>query len=88
MLALAVETIPEAPPGEMWFEEMWFEPKWDGFRAVVFRDGAALEIGSRNERPLTRYFPELRGPLRARLPQRCVLDGELVILGAGPATTS
>lgn len=78
MLARAVEMIPETVPGEM-----WFEPKWDGFRALVFRDGADVEIGSRNERPLTRYFPELPGPLRARLPQRCVLDGELVIVGAG-----
>ena len=76
MLARAVESLPEASPGEL-----WFEPKWDGFRAVVFRDGADVEIGSRNERPLTRYFPELPGPLRARLPQRCVLDGELVIVG-------
>ncbi len=76
MLARAVEAIPEAEQGEM-----WFEPKWDGFRAVIFRDGESVEIGSRNERPLTRYFPELPGPLRARLPQRCVLDGELVIVG-------
>ena len=77
MLARAVESIPEVEPGEL-----WFEPKWDGFRAVVFRDGADVEIGSRNERPLTRYFPELAGPLRARLPQRCVLDGELVVAGS------
>ena len=74
MLARAVESMPEVEPGEL-----WFEPKWDGFRAVVFRDGPSVEIGSRNERPLTRYFPELAGPLRARLPQRCVLDGELVV---------
>ena len=77
MLARAVESIPEVEPGEL-----WFEPKWDGFRAVVFRDGPSVEIGSRNERPLTRYFPELAGPLRARLPQRCVLDGELVVAGS------
>ncbi len=78
MLARAAESLPRAGT-----DEMWFEPKWDGFRAVVFRDGDELEIGSRNERPLTRYFPELVGPLRARLPQRCVLDGELVIAGRG-----
>ena len=77
MLARAIESLPEAPVGDL-----WFEPKWDGFRAVVFRAGADVEIGSRNERPLTRYFPELPGPLRARLPQRCVLDGELVIVGS------
>jgi len=80
MLARASESLPVAAAGEM-----WFEPKWDGFRAVVFRDGRELEIGSRNERSLTRYFPELAGPLRARLPQRCVLDGELVIVGSGGA---
>ena len=78
MLARAAESLPVAAA-----DEMWFEPKWDGFRAVVFRDGDDLAIGSRNERPLTRYFPELLGPLRARLPQRCVLDGELVIVGPG-----
>ena len=77
MLAKAVGSLPEAPPGEL-----WFEPKWDGFRALVFRDGATVEITSRNERALTRYFPELLGPLRARLPQRCVLDGELVVAGS------
>jgi ATP-dependent DNA ligase len=63
------------PPGPGWM----FEPKWDGFRAIVFRDGDDVVIGSRNERPLTRYFPELLDPLRAALPERCVIDGELVI---------
>lgn len=58
-----------------------FEPKWDGFRTIVFRDGPEVELGSRNERPLTRYFPELLGPLQAALPPRCVLDGEIVIAG-------
>jgi ATP-dependent DNA ligase len=56
-----------------------YEPKWDGFRAIVFRDGDEVEIGSRNTKPLTRYFPELLGPLREQLPHRCVLDGEIVI---------
>jgi ATP-dependent DNA ligase len=55
------------------------EPKWDGFRCVVFRDGDAIELGSRNERPLDRYFPELVAELRARLPERCVVDGEIVV---------
>src|SRR3546814_846275 len=45
-----------------------FEPKWDGFRCLVFRDGDEVQLGSRNERPLTRYFPELLDPLRAALP--------------------
>lgn len=56
-----------------------FEPKWDGFRCIVFRDGSEIELGSRNERPLTRYFPEMVDALRDLLPDRCVLDGELVI---------
>ena len=59
--------------------EFLYEPKWDGFRAIVFRDGDDIEIGSRNEKPLTRYFPELVGSLRANLPERCVVDGEIVI---------
>ncbi len=56
-----------------------FEPKWDGFRVLVFRDGDDLFLQSRDEKPLDRYFPELRAPLLAQLPERCVLDGELVI---------
>jgi len=60
-----------------------YEPKWDGFRCIVFRDGDEVELGSRNERPLTRYFPELLDPLREQLPPRCVLDGEVVIATAG-----
>ncbi|HVW33293.1 MAG TPA: ATP-dependent DNA ligase [Acidimicrobiia bacterium] len=60
-----------------------YEPKWDGFRCIVFRDGDEIELGSRNERPLTRYFPELFDPLREQLPARCVLDGEIVIAGPG-----
>ena len=72
MLAKRVSTIPE---GDDWI----FEPKWDGFRAIVFKDGAELTIQSRDEKPLARYFPELLGPLAAMLPERCVLDGEIVI---------
>ncbi|MDZ7676593.1 MAG: ATP-dependent DNA ligase [Acidimicrobiales bacterium] len=56
-----------------------FEPKWDGFRCLVFRDGDEVELGSRNERPLTRYFPEMLAPLKAALPRRCVVDGEIVV---------
>jgi len=72
MLAKRVETLPET--GE-WI----FEPKWDGFRVVVFRDGDEVLLQSRDLKPLDRYFPELLEPLRAQLPQRCVLDGEIVI---------
>ena len=56
-----------------------FEPKWDGFRSIVFRDGDELEIGSRNERPMTRYFPELVTAFMTELPPRCVVDGEIVL---------
>jgi ATP-dependent DNA ligase len=66
----------ELPTGDEWS----YEPKWDGFRCIVFRDGADVELGSRNERPLTRYFPEVLDPLRAALPERAVVDGELVIM--------
>jgi ATP-dependent DNA ligase len=59
-----------------------YEPKWDGFRSIVFRDGDEVEIGSRNERPMTRYFPEMVAALRAALPPRCVIDGEIVVPGA------
>src|SRR5207244_9354380 len=56
---------------------------WDGFRALVFRDGDETLIQSRDLKPLDRYFPELGGPLRASLPPRCVVDGEVVIAGDG-----
>ena len=65
----------EIPSGEGWL----YEPKWDGFRCIVFRDGDDIELTSRNERPFTRYFPELLGPLLTALPSRCVVDGEIVI---------
>jgi ATP-dependent DNA ligase len=60
-----------------------YEPKWDGFRGIVFRHGTDLEIGSRNELPLTRYFPELVGDLLAALPDAAVVDGEVVVAGPG-----
>ncbi len=74
MLAKPGSSLPDGPG--------WaFEPKWDGFRALVFRDGDELLIQSRDLRPLDRYFPELASPLRAALPARCVVDGEIVIAG-------
>jgi ATP-dependent DNA ligase len=73
MLAKAVHEVPRAPG-------LTYEPKWDGFRCVVFRDGDEIELGSRNDRPLTRYFPELVELLRAALPPRCVVDGEIVVV--------
>jgi ATP-dependent DNA ligase len=77
MLAKLSRAIPE---GDGWL----FEPKWDGFRCIVFRDGDDIELASRNERPFTRYFPELLAPLKASLPERSVVDGEIVVAdGAG-----
>jgi ATP-dependent DNA ligase len=71
MLAKPVDGIPSG--------DYVFEPKWDGFRSIVFRDGDEIEIGSRNERPMTRYFPELVAAIRTELPERCVIDGEIVV---------
>ena len=62
---------------------MQYEAKWDGFRAIVFRDGAEVELGSRSGKPLTRYFPEVVAALREQVPARCVLDGEIVIARDG-----
>ena len=75
MLSKATDGLPEGA--------LVFEPKWDGFRCVVFRDGDEVELGSRNDKPLTRYFPEILGPLRRSLPNRCVVDGELVVARHG-----
>jgi ATP-dependent DNA ligase len=71
MLAKPVAQLPEG--------RYSFEPKWDGFRTIVFRDGDQVELGSRNERPLTRYFPEVVAAAAAHLPSRCVVDGEIVV---------
>ena len=76
MLAKRVGALPGGPD---WI----FEPKWDGFRVIVFRDGDELLLQSRDEKPLDRYFPELRDPLAEQLPRRCVLDGEIVIARDG-----
>ena len=65
-----------------------FEPKWDGFRALIFRDGDEILIQSRDEKPLDRYFPDLLEPLKAALPTRCVLDGEIVIATRATGSTS
>jgi ATP-dependent DNA ligase len=72
MLAKAVKAVPTG--------DYLFEPKWDGFRCIAFRDGDEVELTSRGEKPLTRYFPEVVEALRANLPDRCVVDGEVVIM--------
>jgi ATP-dependent DNA ligase len=74
MLAKSVSIMPEG---------MLYEPKWDGFRCVVFRDGDEVELGSRNERPFTRYFPEVAQAVREQLPRRCVVDSEIVVIRDG-----
>jgi ATP-dependent DNA ligase len=75
MLAKSVKGIPDpAKHGGL-----MFEPKWDGFRCIVFRDGDEVELASRNTKPLTRYFPEVVAAVRANLPERCVVDGELFV---------
>src|SRR5262245_52628498 len=71
MLAKPVKQLPSGA--------MSFEPKWDGFRSIIFRDGREVELGSRNERPLTRYFPEIVEAALLSLPDRCVVDGEIVV---------
>ena len=75
ILPMLAKRVGELPAGEDWI----FEPKWDGFRALVFRDGDEILIQSRDEKSLNRYFPELPESLRAQLPDRCVLDGEIVV---------
>ena len=72
---MLAKSVPEVPDGPGFL----YEPKWDGFRCIVFRDGDEVELGSRNEKPLTRYFPEVVEAVKAHLPERCVVDGEIVI---------
>src|ERR1700689_2155883 len=77
---MLAKRVDELPSGDSWI----FEPKWDGFRALVFRDGDELTLQSRDEKPLNRYFPELVESLKAQLPERCVLDGQIVLVrGSG-----
>jgi ATP-dependent DNA ligase len=73
---MLAKVAPEIPPG------MLYEPKWDGFRTVVFRDGDEVELGSRNTKPMQRYFPEVVAAVLVDLPERCVVDGEIVVPSA------
>src|SRR5690349_6145226 len=81
MLAKSVKDVPD--PARFADDDhpgLLYEPKWDGFRAIVFKDGDEVEVASRNTKPLTRYFPEVVEALRSdALPERCVLDGELIV---------
>src|ERR671924_492355 len=74
MLAKPVSAIPSG---------QFYEPKWDGFRSIVFRDGDEVEIGSRKERPMTRYFPEVVEAVKRTFPPPAVIDGEIVVVGDG-----
>ena len=78
MLAKPVKGI-EALDGQ----DVSFEPKWDGFRSIVFRSGDLVEIGSRNEKPMTRYFPEILEAALGNLPDKCVVDGEIIVVRPG-----
>jgi ATP-dependent DNA ligase len=71
---MLAKPVPKLPEGEV-----SYEMKWDGYRCIVFRDGDEIVLGSRNEKPLNRYFPEMEDPLRRSLPERCVVDGELFV---------
>src|SRR2546422_9680924 len=71
---MLAKLVADIPPGA------FSEPKFDGFRAVIFRDGDEVELGSRNERPLTRYFPDIVEAARRELPERCVVDGEIILV--------
>ena len=72
---MLAKSVPGIPTGAL-----SYEPKWDGFRSIIFRDGDEVEIGSRNERPMTRYFPEVVEAAKANLPDKCVVDGEIVVV--------
>ena len=70
---MLAKPVAEIPPGQL------YEPKWDGFRSIIFRDGDEVEIGSRNEKPMTRYFPEVVEAILANFPERAVIDGEVIV---------
>jgi ATP-dependent DNA ligase len=77
MKPMLAKLVADIPPG------LYYEPKWDGFRAIVVRDGDAVEIHSRNGKPMARYFPDLVAAFRAQLPERCTVDGEIVVITGG-----
>jgi ATP-dependent DNA ligase len=79
VLPMLAKRVAELPTGDEWI----FEPKWDGFRTLIFRDGKEILLQSRDLKPLNRYFPDLIDPLLAQLPERCALDGEIVIAHDG-----
>jgi ATP-dependent DNA ligase len=80
---MLAKSVKEMPTEKTVPDGLLYEPKWDGFRCIVFRDGDEVELGSRNERPLTRYFPDVVDAVKKALPPRCVVDGEIVIARDG-----
>ncbi|GAA2543467.1 ATP-dependent DNA ligase [Winogradskya consettensis] len=70
---MLAKPVTDIPAGQL------YEPKWDGFRSIIFRDGDEVEIGSRNEKPMTRYFPEVVQAVLANFPERAVIDGEVIV---------
>src|SRR5262249_59891389 len=72
MEALSVDEVPTGPDWQ-------YEPKWDGFRCLIFRDGAKVELQAKSGKPLTRYFPEIVAAAQALRAQAFVLDGEIVV---------
>lgn len=83
LLPMLARPAPEVPEPDATAAGYVYEPKWDGFRAIVYRDGAEVRIDSRNARPMERYFPEVVDAVRAALPERCVVDGEIVLAQDG-----
>ena len=81
MLAKAIASVPEPDSVPGGFS---YEPKWDGFRCIVLRDGDEVELASRGSKPLTRYFPELVDAVLEHLPERCVVDCEIVVRRGKP----
>ncbi|HEX2774227.1 MAG TPA: ATP-dependent DNA ligase, partial [Micromonosporaceae bacterium] len=71
---MLAKPVAEIPPGRL------YEPKWDGFRSIIFRSGDEVEIGSRNEKPMTRYFPDIVEAVKASFPERAVIDGEIILI--------
>jgi ATP-dependent DNA ligase len=76
---MLAKSVPEVPASSAIEGGLLYEPKWDGFRSIIFRDGDEVEIGSRNEKPMTRYFPDIVDAVKLALPPRCVVDGEIVV---------
>ena len=81
---MLAKSVPEVPEAGSVTEGLCYEPKWDGFRCIAFRDGQEVVLGSRGEKPLTRYFPEVVAALKENLPDRVVVDGEVVVRTGAP----